>query len=90
MLGLLDVPEVMCCVLLRMLEAMEGVLCLLEILEVPEVMNCVRYRRARGIERRRCAAGVQTWRYGVRELWRRAAGVLPLRGMELGRCAAGV
>jgi len=26
----LDVPEVMCCVLLRVLEAVEGVLCLLE------------------------------------------------------------
>jgi len=36
-----------------------------------------------GIERRRCAAGVQTWRYGVLE------NALPLRGMELGRRAAG-
>ena len=30
MLDVLDVPEVMCCVLLRVLEAVEGVLCLLE------------------------------------------------------------
>ena len=35
---LLEVPEVMCCVRLRMLEAVEGVLCLLE---APEVMRCV-------------------------------------------------
>ena len=41
---LLEVLEVMRCVLLCMLEAVEGVLCslkLLEVLEVPEVMRCV-------------------------------------------------
>ena len=38
---LLEVPEVMRCVLLCMLEAVEGGLCLLEILEAPKVMCCV-------------------------------------------------
>ncbi len=33
-----------CCVLLRMLEAVEGALCLLEVLEVPEVICCVLLR----------------------------------------------
>ena len=37
-LCLLDVPEVIRCVLLCMLEAMEGEFCLLQ---VPEVMHCV-------------------------------------------------
>ncbi len=36
---MLDLPEVMRCVLLCMLEAMEGEVCLLEVLEVPEVMR---------------------------------------------------
>ncbi len=35
---MLEVPEVMCCTLLYMLEAVEGELCLLEVLEV---MRCV-------------------------------------------------
>src|SRR5436190_685031 len=42
--SLLEVLDAMRCVLLRMLEAMEGRLCLLEILhvlEVPEVIRCV-------------------------------------------------
>ena len=34
-------PEVMRRVLRRMLEAVEGELCLLEVLEVSEVMRCV-------------------------------------------------
>jgi len=37
----LEVPEVIRCVLLCMMEAVEGSLCLLEVLEVPEVMRCV-------------------------------------------------
>ncbi len=37
----LEVAEVMCCVLLCMLEVVEGRLCLLEVLEVAEVMCCV-------------------------------------------------
>ena len=37
----LEVPEVMRCVLLCMLEAVEGGLCLLEALEVPEVIRCL-------------------------------------------------
>jgi len=36
---MLDLPEVMRCVLLCMLETMEGEVCLLEVLEVPEVMR---------------------------------------------------
>ena len=31
----------MCCPVLRMLEAVEDELCLLEVLDVPEVMRCV-------------------------------------------------
>ena len=40
-LKVLEVPEVMRCVLLCKLEAVEGGLCLLEVLDVPEVMRCV-------------------------------------------------
>jgi len=43
-LCLLEVPEVMCCVMLCIAEAAERGLCLLEVLEVPEVpeaMSCV-------------------------------------------------
>ena len=37
-------PEVMRCVLLCILEAAEGLHCLLEVLEVPEMMRCVLLR----------------------------------------------
>jgi hypothetical protein len=40
-LEMLELLEVMCCVLLRMPEAMEGRLSLPEMLEVLEVMFCV-------------------------------------------------
>ncbi len=40
-LCLLEVPETMRCILLSMLEAVDGGLCLLKVLEVPEVMRCV-------------------------------------------------
>jgi len=43
-LDVLEVPETMRCVLLSMLEAVEGTLCLLEVLdalEEPDVMHCV-------------------------------------------------
>jgi len=42
LLCLLELPDAMHCVLLRMLEAVEGRLCLLEVLELPEAMRCVR------------------------------------------------
>ena len=42
MICLLDVPEVMRCMLLCILEAVEGELCLLTALEVLEVMRRVR------------------------------------------------
>jgi len=40
-LGVLEVPGVRCCVLLFLLESVEGGICLLEILEVLEAMRCV-------------------------------------------------
>jgi len=36
-----EVPGAIRCVLLRVLEVMEGALCVLELLEVPEVIRCV-------------------------------------------------
>ena len=39
LLDVLDVPEVMRCVLLCMLEAVEGRLCLLEVLAMPDVLD---------------------------------------------------
>ena len=41
LLCLLEATKVMRCVLLRMLEAVEGELCLLEVLEMMEVIRCV-------------------------------------------------
>jgi len=40
-LDVLEMPEAMRCMLLCMLEAVEGRLCLLDVLEVPDVMCCV-------------------------------------------------
>jgi len=44
---LLQVPEVIRCVLLRMLEAVDGKLCLLEVLEVIRRVLCMFWRRWR-------------------------------------------
>ena len=51
MVEVLKVPEVMRCVLLRVLEVVEGVLCLLE---VPEVMRCVLLRVLKVVEGMLC------------------------------------
>jgi len=40
-LEVLGVPEMMRCMLPRVLEAVEGGLCLLEVLKVPEMIRCV-------------------------------------------------
>ena len=49
----LEVPEIMRCVLHRMLEAADGRFCcwrMLEVLEMPEVMHCLLLRMLEAVE----------------------------------------
>jgi len=55
----MEVSDVIRCVLRCMLESVEGWLCLLEELEMPKVMRCVRWRMSEVLKVMRRARGCQ-------------------------------